>query len=338
MGRPRVRRDLNETADLELGLWRALVAAGLIWLVVDHWEWFATEPCGMESKSTTLRNLVLSIGAIIALGLAVWRGIAADRQAKASRDQAQTSQSSLLNERFQKGSEMIRSEDLSVRLTGIHELQDLAEDHPEQYHIKVMRRFCAFVRRPVEARGDKSRLKGAERKPKLNDYELSEDVQEVIMAISYRSNVGIGLEKNAKIRLNLTGAVLPLAHLPDAKLAGTDLSDAHFYPENLSDKEAARDVRLLFSRADLAEADLSGAFLFNANLTNAFLYGATLSKAYLLGANLTGATLNKAKGLTQAQLNEAVADPEKPPDLDDARDAETNKLLNWGGGVTSEFL
>ena len=40
--------------------------AGLIWLVVFYWKWFS----GGESGSTTLRNLVLAFGGIIAIALA----------------------------------------------------------------------------------------------------------------------------------------------------------------------------------------------------------------------------------------------------------------------------
>lgn len=307
-------------------------------MVCWYWEWLVMGAEGRESGSTTARNLGLVAGGLIAIWVAVWRGVVADRQAKASRDQAQTSWSGLLNQRFQRGSDMMHSEILSRRLTGIHELQNLAEEHPVHYHIKVMELFCAFVRRPTEASAGKGQQRGPERKTNIQDYALGEDVQEIMRAISYRGDLGIALEKKAKIHLNLTGAVLPLAHLPNAKLAGVDLSDAHFYPNNLSVKESSRNVQLLYSRADLSESDLSGAFLFDANLTNVFLYGATLTEAWLTGANLTGASLNRAKGLTQVQLNEAVADSEDPPDLRNAHDAETKDLLKWGGRTPSEPL
>ena len=44
---------------------------------------------------------------------------------------------------------MLGNEVRSVRLGGIYALQRLAEEHPEQYHIQVMRLFCAFVRLPT---------------------------------------------------------------------------------------------------------------------------------------------------------------------------------------------
>ena len=93
------------------------------------WDWLRETPNGYESGSTTVRNLGLIVAGLIALPLTLWRIWVADRQAKAaqkqvetSQDQVTTSQRSLLNERYQKGAEMLGSEVLSVRLGGIYAL------------------------------------------------------------------------------------------------------------------------------------------------------------------------------------------------------------------------
>ena len=112
----------------------------------------------MESRSSTFRNLVLGFGGIIAIGLAVWRLIVADRQSKAAQDQAEISQRGLLNERYQRGAEMLGSPVLSVRLGGIYALQRLAEDEPEQYHVEIMRLFSAFAHDPTKKGGDEISL------------------------------------------------------------------------------------------------------------------------------------------------------------------------------------
>ena len=165
----------------------------------------------------------------------------------------------------------------------------------------------------------------------IKDYELPEDVQEVMTVIGNRSDFGIALEKKADFRINLKGAVLPIVKLPDAKLARADLSYVIFFSESQAAKEEARKEDMIIPRADLTYADLSGAYLFNANLTSAHLGGATFSRAFLVAANLSGAILGGGEGLTQALLNEAMADPENPPVLHDAQDPETKKPLKWGG-------
>ena len=112
----------------------------------------------------------------------------------------------------------------------------------------------------------------------------------------------------------------------------------HFYSESPAAKEEARKEGIIIPRADLTYADLSAAYLFNANLTSAHLGGANVTRAFLVAANLSGAILGRGKGLTQALLNEAVADLENPPVLRHAQDPETKKPLKWGGGVPDGFL
>ena len=128
-----------------------VVATGVgIWAVINYWvslsttfwDWLRDGPDGMESGSTTIRNLGLVIGGVVAIVLAVWRSSIAKRQ-------ADTAEHGLLNERYQRGAEMLGSEVLAVRLGGIYALQRLAQEHPKQYHIQIMRLFCAFARNPT---------------------------------------------------------------------------------------------------------------------------------------------------------------------------------------------
>ena len=120
-------------------IWVVLVVAAASVISIMYWDWLSIR----ESNGSTIRNVVLAAAAGIALPLAVWRSIVAARQ-------AETAQRGLLNERYQKGAEMLDSAVLSVRLGGIYALAGLAEDHPNQYHVPIFQLFCAFVRRPPE--------------------------------------------------------------------------------------------------------------------------------------------------------------------------------------------
>ena len=271
-----------------------LIVIGLISLVVIYWEWFSTEPCGMESRSTTARNVGILFFGLFAIGFAIWRGIVANRQAKASQQQAETSQRGLLNERYQKGAEMLGSDVLSVRLGGIYALQRLSRNDQDQHDIQIMRLFCAFVRHPTE---DKT----------LNQERVREDVEVTLKAI-------ITCRGSSLDRLSLINAKLPKANLVGANLANVDLFNAKLSNANLAD-------------ANLTKADLASGDLTNAKLPKADLTGADLNRVIL-----TGTVLSEAKGLTQGQLALAVADSDNPPKLDDARDAQTNNPLRWEGG------
>ena len=231
-------------------------------MVCRHWGWIVT-----ESGSTIIRNLGLVIGGLIAIGFGIWRGVVADRQAKASLHQAETSHRSLLNERYQKGAEMLGSNILSVRLGGIYALQRLAEEEPEQYHVKSMRLLCAFVRHPTKAedRGDNTGPTGAELKSNFKDVRLREDVQAAMAAIGTRTAADVELEEKENCRLSLLNADLTCALLIGANLTNVILSGAN----------------------------LTLAFVSNANLANAELALTNFSKA----RGLTQSQLDQAERL-----------------------------------------
>ena len=241
------------------------------------WDWLMTEQYNGETGLTVVRNLGLMIGGVLGLLFAGWRSWVADRQAEAAQRQARTTQRQartaqrqaeiaqrgLVNERYQKGAEMLGSNVLSVRLGGIYALQGLAKEDPEQYHVQIRKLFCAFVRYPVQ-----NQTESAERKT------LDEDVQ-VIMEILGDPDIArpelekmeiLGdpdiarpeLEKFAPFRLDLRGANLRYGWLGESNLAGVNFEGA----------------------------DLTGASLAAAQLSPVLLFLPSISDEQLISANL----------------------------------------------------
>ena len=129
--------------------WGTLV---VLWAVVSVyfsmslWDWLRSGSTSMESgvltmesHATTIRNVGLVAGGGVALLFAFWRSVVSERRSETERRQADTAQQGLLNERYQKGVEMLGSEILTVRLGGIYALQRLAEENPRLYHTQVVR-------------------------------------------------------------------------------------------------------------------------------------------------------------------------------------------------------
>ena len=306
------------------------VSATIWWCGWERlWWWLGSISEYRESRSTTIRNLALVVGGGIAIWVAYWRSL--------------ISQRSLLNERYQKGAEMLGSEVLAVRLGGIYALQHLAEDEPKQYHVQIMRLLCAFVRNPAKEGKDTA----------LSRYRVREDVQAAMTAIGNRSDTDVELEKKENFELDLM-----FAELFEKGATGMNDSDEDIDPSllvgvnligaNLSKANAAgaclTGAKLI--GANLSKAYLTGASLTGAHLTGARLIGANLSSANLAGsylnlasltdvnltdANLTGALLLGARGLTQNQLDQASADPDNPPEWNGLRDAKTGAPLEWHG-------
>ena len=280
---------------------------------VNCWEW-------LRSNANTIRVIALVVGGVIAIMLALWRSMIAERQARAARSQSDTAQLSLLNERYQKGAEMLGNKVLATRLGGIYALRRLAEEYPQEYHVQIMRLFCAFVRRPTELEpGGKP----------------SFDVQDTMEAIAFCSKNSAELKIN--FRINFAGADLrgiswhhfSDVNLVEADVSSADLSASFFPPEVNLSKIFAMNVRL--SDTYLMDVKLCGAFLMSADLTGAHLDDADLSEAFLREAILTKADLRGVHGLTQAQLDDARADPNNPPNLEGVRDTKTKEYLTWQG-------
>ena len=303
---------------------------------VEPQDWLSN----VESWSAIIRNFGLVIAAGIALPLAIWRSIVAARQAT-------TAQLGLLNERYQKGSEMLGNKGLSVRLGGIYALARLARERPRDYHVQIMGFLCAFVRHASRKAGEVAEsIKGDDSTQivesdggsheEVIDRPVGEDVQEAMRAICNRSEAQIEIEQVAKLRSNLVGANLAGADLQDVDVSGANLRNANLSGVNL---QGANLRKTDLSGADLEEAnledaDVSGAHLWNANLSGAVLQDADVSGAHLWNADVSGANLGVYNGLTQEEIDQAVADSDKPPDLIGAVDANTGEPLVWRGGTT----
>ena len=72
----------------------------------------------------TLRNIVLIWGTPLAILLALWRSLVAERQVKVA-------QAGLLSDRYRRAVEMLGHNFLSVRVGGIRTLRDFALEHNE---------------------------------------------------------------------------------------------------------------------------------------------------------------------------------------------------------------
>ena len=149
---------------------------------------------------------------------------------------------------------------------------------------------------------------------------------------------------------DLTGAQLQWANCRQALLERADLSGAEMSDADFSGVRARKckfrgaTMPAILIEADLEEADLTEAIFPNTNLTGAKLRGANLTGAELRGriywidrAGKHEAEENAVR-ITQGQLNEAVADPERPPTLSvrPLGDVEPRRRLVWRGKSPSE--
>ena len=272
--------------------WIAAIVAVLVIGVLLPWCFWDELGNDEESLSATIRNLGLLIGGIIAMLLAVWRSKVAERQAN-------TAQQRLLNERHERGAEMLGSDVLSVRWGGIFALARLATEHPEQYHIQMMELLCAFVRNPPSDANFPEQQKDAK------SFVLREDVQAAMRVIGTRSDRHRRLAVKGAYYIDLHGA-----DLRGGDLRGLNLSSASV------DMIGSMSLHQVFSNPNL-RTDMSGAKLD----------GAQFLLAEMSGIDFSRNGESPATGLTTSQLLGAQWDDENPPSWKGLVDAITGNPL-----------
>ncbi len=236
-----------------------------------------------ETGSTTVRNLSLVLAALLALPIAIWR-------TRVAQLQATTAQRELFDSLYRQGDLKLRSEDLSVRLDGVHILDRLAKDEPDRYHIQIMGRLCAFLR--------------SSRKVQEEHNGLQEDERAVVESIRSRESAGRDIEDQSSFTLDLNSTNLKGVWFNSAVLSRADLS------------------LTCLEEAKLNNADLSEVVFYRANLKGAGIYDSELT-----GAKFSLDGRHPATGLTQEQLDNAWSEKENLPALDGVVDAVTGRQL-----------
>ena len=158
--------------------------------------------------------------------------------------------------------------------------------------------------------------------------------------------------------VNMSGAEFWGSHLTSANLDSSDLSRTFWEGGTLARAQLSG---VDLSGAQILETSLSDANLSSAKLTNATLQEVDLSNADLAGADVSGTNFSSIKhkgalftregakslgidpeefyvgvrGLTQAQIDQARADPTNPPQVEGVADARTGKPIVWRGRSTS---
>ena len=323
------------------GLKRLLTLVGIVTVVGVLTVWFVT---GLrldwnhlwhgltgvgglqESWSATIRNLGLVVAGVLALVFAGWRTWVAHRQAG-------TALQSLLDERFQKATEMLGNSLLSVRLGGVYGLEALMKEDPDQYYVRGMRLLCAFARSPTHADPDdrQNRIRALQSgSAVLRAYGLAsrlrQDVQAVVDIMRGRDAKWVWLENESKFVPDFTGVDLSRGDVGGVNLSGVNLRWADL---TLVDARGAN-----LSSAVLDEADLTGAQLAGADLTGVLFDDVTVSGATFSNVTHDGTFKDPAIGLTKRSLRFAIAEEGHLPELRGILDVGDGSYIEWAGMIS----
>ena len=362
-----------------LGFWVAVTVGCVVslgvFVSVEYWDWLK-DGTGQTSNAEAVRNISLTVGGVVAILIALWRSLVAERQ-------SEIGERTYLNERYRQAASMLGDSELPVRVGGIVALERLAADHPAEFRHEAFKLLLEFVRAPPALK---------QLQPKVWDGWLQlerpatrQDVQAAIRVITeLKRPPRIGDGSSLWFWLDLRGAQLCGVDLCGLRLARANLENANLMFAHLERTDLtgaqlqwANCRQALLKDADLSDATMSGAdfsgvlasgckfrgarmpakmigaFLDEADLTEAVFPDTDLTGATLRAANLTGADFrgqsyqidhagpheadDDSIRISQEQLDESVADADRPPALSvrSVADGEPPKRLVWRGKVPS---
>ncbi len=269
---------------------------------MDVLAWLGSHIDGIDDVRDAL---YVALG-IPALALLWWRSASANRQARAALEQAKAAQeqSALaqahsLTNLFQSATDMLGSEVAAVRIGGIHALARLAKHRPEEFHIRVMQLFLAFLCNPPADSGGLRPGDGGELPPGDRD-----DIQTILRLLKLRSDSDLELEKRESFQLYLRGARLSRSALRMSKFAR-----AHFVQVDISHAyaEGADFSHSSLEHCDLRHGRFGGCNFFLAlvlysALSNSNFRGVNFHRVNMHFADLSKSDLKYAK-LTRAHLS-----------------------------------
>jgi uncharacterized protein YjbI with pentapeptide repeats len=221
-----------------------------------------------------------------------------------------------VTDRYSKAIEQLGNDSLDVRLGGIYALEQIARDSArvEEDQATIVEVLSAFIRvhsdpiyryrasLPATEAGNASTLSYEALTGRAKDYltkavKLPVDVQAAVTVlgrlpyskVTPRGDLTEATLRHVTLHTDLTGATLVRADLGEADLTGATLVRTNL-------------TRAKLTKADLGGADLTEAYLTGADLTRAKLLNANFARANLVSAHLTEANLTEVKFLTEMDL------------------------------------
>lgn len=247
------------------------LAGGCFW--ADFWSSF--EPLANFTAHDGFRNIALVIAAIVTLFIALRRANIADEDKRTSIKRAETSEAGLNIDRFQKGIEMLSSDQQTIRKAGILILSELAQKDMQNYFDPIQTILCSFARENSESAEtldiDLNPTVLFSRPP---DRKEAGDTEITIKELSKLNKLKTGYPQ-----FKYTEFDLHRINLQFAKLQDCDLEDALLYEANLDMAD--------LSRSNLKFANFDGASLIRANLYSTQLEGTKFEFANLENTRFT---------------------------------------------------
>lgn len=277
----------NKALYLTLGIAFVLFAIA-VFLVVRYSCFLFVDP---DNYHEVLRNIVLSIAALVSLPFVIWRAQANDRSSKASHRQSEVASrqieiatESQINDRFTRAMEQLGSENLTIRIGGVHALGKIAEDSPRDAQT-IIDILCTFVRDQTRNDEYKKSRKGA------NGVFLlpRADIQDAITVL--------GRGQFSLFHKNLERAYLPKVKMINADFSNTSFSNTVLHSTHIFNSKFEN---CTFFKTQMIKSKIEDVLFQNTNfvssdMSDSVITSSTIEKTNMDNVILSGVNFSKTK-------------------------------------------
>ena len=262
-------------AILTVGLLVAICRLGFVHVVTGKWV----------TSAGALRDVALTLAAVIGFPIVIQRARSHDKQATAAREQAEANRKQAetdsrrrLAEAYSKAADLFSKAELPLRLAGLYALWKIAEEDPENHHIQIMQILCAFVRHPMP-------LENWEPIEAVLTTTIRPDLEAVMNLLGKRNENQREQESAVEYKMDFKGADLQNFDLRggDWRLASFIVADLRGVEFDISDMWGAQFASANLGRTSFHSVDLRQASFFYAEVDERTIFDdAAMNGASLL--------------------------------------------------------
>ena len=252
---------------LHLIIFSLLYVAFVVVIIRYTWEWLRTDK--FVSNAELIRSIAIPVGALPALFIAIWRSFTAAKQQK-------TDARGRLDERFQKGVEMLGSDAYIAELGGVVILERLSKEHTNEFHVQVVEVLLGFITHST----DNERLTSAS------------SIEKALGVIGRRSRDEIDVyENDVGGRVDLTNSNLDNVKLRDLEFENIDFREASV---NHAGFNGSKFINTIFIKTSLQGTVLSRVKFIDSEFSDTKFCKCKLHHAAFINSSMSTVNFNEA--------------------------------------------
>ncbi|MGW9820295.1 hypothetical protein ACUXK4_002866 [Methylorubrum extorquens] len=224
---------------------------------------------GPAQKIQMIYQSALVMAGLIGLPLAIWRSWTAHQQFKTTQKQVSLLEQGAEADRLQKGTELLESEKLIVRIAGIAILRSVAVEKSHKFNTEAFRVLNAFAssaskEQPVYPSGDKLDA--------MNEDELPKSPEDLVEAFNALRDSSL-VNKMIISELDLRGVMLREVHLHPLFSFGITFRDCFFSKCSVEKNSDSEYRRCHFYDCDIELTDPEMTYYLDCKFSRSRLFG-----------------------------------------------------------------